>query len=368
MCLVRRLPAWLTLVLALSWAGCGSKTGLGIPDFELGADGGADGRVCVSERDPLEQRIPEVLFVVDQSRSMEFGLDGSTDPPREDSRWVLLGDSLVRALEERGDGFSFGALLFPDAPTPIRDIQEACSLNPGIDLPIGRGNLGRLRRVFEDGDPSGGTPTALALMEARAQFTDPLPGVQRFVVLATDGAPNCNPNPPVPPPDCVCTGDSSMTCEDPETGPYQCLDDVNAIAAVQGLADEDGIPVYVIGIEDPTKPEYRSVLDAMAVAGRRPRPEGAERYYDVREPEDLDRALAEITESLARCVYYLGGAIGAEDVGSVRIGSTTLPLDPSGIDGWSLSNPVAGEITLHGSACALAEVSDEPLAAFGECL
>ena len=158
-----------------------------------------------------------------------------------------------------------------------------------------------------------------------------------------------------------------MTCNDPETGPYQCLDDVSAITAVQALADEDGIPVYVIGIDDPTKPEYRSVLDAMAVAGRRPRPEGERRYYDVRREEDLDQALEEITESLARCVYYLGGSLTSSEVESVRIGGTLVRRDPEGRDGWNITNPVSGEISLHGSPCELAESSDEPLAAFGEC-
>ena len=348
---------------------CGSKTGLRVPERgnDAGPDADTDGSICASGRDTLEQRVPEVLFVIDQSRSMEFGLDGRTDPPPEDTRWVLLGDSLIRAIEARGDGFSFGALLFPDAPTPIQDIQEACRLDSAVDIPIGGDNLGRLSQLFQIGDPSGGTPTAEALRLARSRFAEPLPGVQRFVVLATDGAPNCNPDPPVPPPACVCTGDSPMTCNDPETGPYQCLDDVSAITAVQALADEDGIPVYVIGIDDPTKPEYRSVLDAMAIAGRRPRPEGAERYYDVRREEDLDDALEEITESLARCIYYLGGSLASADIESVRVGSTLIPRDPAGRDGWRVSNPASGEISLHGSACELAEGSGEPLTAFGEC-
>ena len=124
--------------------GCGSKTGLRIPERseDGGLDSGTDGRICASGRDTLEQRVPEVLFVIDQSRSMEFGLDGRTDAPRDDSRWALLGDSMIRAIESRGSGFSFGALLFPDAPTPIPDIQAACRLDSAVDVPDRRKQSG----------------------------------------------------------------------------------------------------------------------------------------------------------------------------------------------------------------------------------
>ncbi len=368
---VEDVPRLLGLLLLLL-TGCGSKTGLLIPDAseDSGVDAGSlDGRVCTSTRDPLLQRDPEVLFVLDQSRSMEFGIDGSTDAPRDESRWALFGQSLVRSIEAREDELSLGVLLFPDAPAPITTIVDACTLAPGVDIPVAEGNLPRLRQLFRDGDPNGGTPTALALQEARRQFERPAaPGVQRFVVLATDGAPNCNPTPAVGPPDCVCTGDNPMACTDPETGVYQCLDDVTAIDAVESLSQDAGVPVYVIGIEDPSRPTFGDVLDAMAVAGSRPRPEGGRRYYDVGEASDLDRALQEITDSLDRCVYYLGGFLDPDQVVQVRIGRTGLARDPDRQEGWDITNPAAGEITLFGNACALAEAAPETPTAFGECL
>ena len=365
-CGTKRKRLRLSAVLFLCSVGCGSKTGLDIPPsdevvvFER-PDGGP---VCTRTGRRLEQRIPEVLFVLDRSGSMRLGFDGGEVVDSESSRWSILGDGLLRALEGREDGFTFGAHIFPDIPL---DEEQACAVRPTPVLPLGGANNRALfERVFERWFPTGGTPTAEALRGARRHVADPPPGVQRFVVLATDGAPNCNENPPVLPPDCVCTSLMPGDCV-LRRDATDCLDEFEPVEAVRALADEEGVPVYVIGLQEFDNPAFRSVLDAMAVAGRRPQTSGDRLFYDVRRIEQLDGVLEEITAGLTRCVYYLDGRIGPDEVDLLRLDDTEIARDESGVDGWSLTNPSAGEITLHGTACALAEGVGQAPEAFGPC-
>ena len=358
--------ALIGLLIFGSVLGCGSRTGLDLleVDDDLGTDGGLECTVRGDRLAPLEQRVPEVLFVIDASGSMTFGLDGN-EMPEGDDRWTILGRALLSAVSVRSEELSFGAVVYPDSPT----FADGCNMRSAPLLSMGdRRNGLFLERLFERWMPDGGTPTAAALHLARENVKDPPPNVQRFVILATDGAPNCNPSPPRPTPDCVCT--RSGWCGLPEDA-VNCLDDVDPVEAVRAITDEEGVPVYVVGLLDTglgyPASEFRRVLDAMAEAGRRPQRDAPTLYYDATQPGALDRILGEIVGGLTRCVYYLSGALAVDDVVAVRVGDTTLTRDDTGIDGWSVSNPSAGEITLHGSACALAEDAGQLPTAVGEC-
>src|SRR5690606_5769175 len=119
--------------------------------------------------------------------------------------------------------------------------------------------------------PSGGTPTGATLEVVKERLAD-VPG-QSFVILATDGAPNCNP-------DATCGYDQCQPniegangcpvegprncCEPPEGFRESCNDAAPTLAAIRALANAN-IPVYVVGL--PGVDRYASLLDEMAVAG-----------------------------------------------------------------------------------------------------
>lgn len=351
-------------MVGLSLCGCGSKTGLEVPEPPAVE---TDGGLCVRSRVTLEQRTPEILFVVDQSRSMENNLLGEPAEPGETRRWDILGDALVAALRDREDDLGFGVLMFPDAPDPISSIEQACRVNNALELPLGPADLAGLDRLFDNETPIGGTPTAAALRTARGFVEGAPEGVQRFVVLATDGAPNCNPEPPILPPACFCTSDDIDTCLDPEVGPFQCLDDTAAVDAVTALSTEDGVPVYVIGIDDPRRPEFAATLDAMALAGTRPRPEGGRRFYDVQAPADLDDALETITQSIEECVFYLTRGVDPLELETLEFEGQVLRRDTSQSEGWDITNEAAGELSLFGSTCAFVAGRAGTLTAFTGC-
>jgi hypothetical protein len=101
-----------------------------------------------------------------------------------------------------------------------------------------------------------GTPTAESLVNAK-QYLDTLDnGLDSFVLLANDGAPNCNDS--LNAASCRCS--IANGCQD---GKW-CLDDANTNQAAAEL-NAAGYPVYVLGIGDSM--QWGDVMDAIASAG-----------------------------------------------------------------------------------------------------
>ena len=361
--------AW--IAAALAFAGCGAKTGLLIPDsgpdagMDAAMDAGVDTGVCMPEELVLERRGAQVIFAVDRSNSMDDTIDGERRDPAGDprpSRWDILGTTLGTVLTDADPLLDIGAKFFPGVVREGPDVtpEEACSVDPGIDLPPARGNVPALLATFARTGPGGGTPTAPALEEVRAFFERrPAFGVPRFVVLATDGGPNCNPDTGVPPDRCVCTGPPTTCTDNPTFGPYNCLDEPSTLPVIEGIFSTFDAPVYVIGMDDPTRPDLADVLDRMAVAGGRPRDvPGERRFYSVRRTEDLRGALTTITESIARCVFNVAPIPRPAATVEVRIDGVLVARDGTRSEGWDFSNPDRSELTLFGGACGRVTATD----------
>jgi hypothetical protein len=354
--MTRREMAGLVLA-AFAAVSCGAKTGLLVPDASVepdaGMDAGTDAGVCVPGPLALERRGAQILFAIDRSNSMFDTLDGRPPAPGEPRRWDLLRETLEVVLRDADPLLEFGAEFYPLPPPIATTPEEACRVDARIDLPPGRGTSDELLSFFRLTQPAGGTPTALGLKAARDYFESrPATRIPRFVVLATDGGPNCNPDTGIPHTRCVCTGSPDMCITDPNFGPYNCLDDVRTIDVIRGLFEELHIPVYVIGMDDPTRPDLADVLDRMAIAGGRPREEpGERRFYSVRRPDDLRGALETITESISRCVFNLTPVPAADALVHVRVDGVFIPHDPTRTEGWDFTSASRSEITLFGGAC-----------------
>jgi hypothetical protein len=387
---VRRNAAGAFVAVAIGiLVGCGAKTGLLIPDASLdagmdagvdaGTDAGIDSSVCMPDELALERRGAQLLFVVDRSNSMNRTLDDRVPEPGEDTRWELVAQVLDEVLSEADPTLlEVGAEFFPGIIPDRPDIgpMEACAVDPGIDLRPGPGNVDRLLAFFDSTGPDGGTPTAAALEEVRSYFERrPTLNVPRFVILATDGGPNCNPSPTPPPPMCVCTGQPGQCnpAEPPvgvgEYAAYNCLDENPTLNVIERLFDELGIPVYVIGIDDPTRPDLATVLDRMAIEGGRPRDEdlGGRRFYSVRRPADLRGALTTITESISNCVFEVSPPPTADATVSVTIDGLRVPRDRTRTEGWDFTTPERDELTLFGGACERATRTEGEVLAIVEC-
>lgn len=361
-----------SLLLALVLVACGAKTGLEVPEgMDAGApdageppdagdiDAGPLPEECAPQAVPLARRRVEVMFAIDRSSSMTLTPEGEAAMDPIESRWIALREALRGALTGRDANLGVGAVFYPDARVFGGGIETACLVHEEIDLPAATNNASALMEMFQElSPPAGATPTAPALEVVDRLFSSRGDReVARFVVLATDGGPNCNPEPAVPPPACVCTGVDPNTC-DPAMNPsaaFGCLDDARSVMAIERIANDD-VPVYVVGITDEEdRPEFRATLDLLAVAGGRPQPDGDTRYYDVTSAEELAAAMGQITDSISRCTFYLPLGWRITTVQELSIDGVPVARDPLRAEGWDLTDVERGEVTLFGRACDAGE-------------
>ncbi|MGE0785441.1 MAG: hypothetical protein AB7S26_07125 [Sandaracinaceae bacterium] len=349
------LRALLLFAMAIATCSCGSKTGLLVPEagIDAGRDSGVDAGRCLPQPVILERRGAQIMFAIDGSNSMLNTIDDREPLPGELSRWQELGFALGEALMGADPLLEVGAKFFPNQVPGTMGPEEACVVDRGIDVEPARDNVDRLLQSFASTEPLGGTPTAPALEEVRAYYERrPAPGIPRFVVLATDGGPNCNPDTGVPMDRCVCTG-SPTSCLDAMFGRYNCLDEARTLDVIRATFDGLGVPVYVIGIDDPTRPDLGDVLDRMADAGGRPREvPGQRRFYSVREVDDLRGALESITSTIARCVFTLQPVPGTDAELLVTVDGVRIARDATRAEGWDYTAPDRSELTLFGGACS----------------
>jgi hypothetical protein len=233
---------------------------------------------------------------------------------------------------------AMGALMYP-VPT------LSCTAPTAVDLSPAQGNASRLLALFTGSMPLGGTPTAEALSVAAAHLrTLHTATSARAVILATDGAPNCNEF--LMNDTCVCTSPPQFNpnCDDPT----HCLDDTRTIQSLRTLFSQN-LPTYVIGLGSQLN-QFASTLDQMAVAGGVPRQGVGARYYSVANQMELTDAFSRITSQLTKCTFLLNG-LGANDTFAVQVGRIDVPRGP---DGWEWTDQANGELALHGMACDLA--------------
>ncbi|MEZ4410336.1 MAG: vWA domain-containing protein [Polyangiales bacterium] len=363
--------------LSLAALGCGAKTGLLVPDVVAVDDATVDVadvtdapdvvdrpvvRGCVPGQFQLLGRAADLVLVIDRSGSMNQGLGGA----RGTSRWRLLRDALAATLPVYQDTINVGALFYPEDGAASR--SAACTFPnvPEVDVSPARGNAPRVLQVFDDTRPGGATPTASALLRAYTwivRHPDPLRA--RYIVLATDGGPNCNTA--LDARTCVCVG-GGRGCRGDAT---QCLDDLRAVDTVRQIAGNAvaQVPTYVLGISGDDDPAYEATLTSMAIAGGRPNrsASGAPTYYDARQPEDLSRAFRAIQNAIARCTFIAPTRPADTDVVTLTMNGATIARDTTRSSGWDWTDRAAGEITLFGAACPASDAPPAPVTATVEC-
>jgi hypothetical protein len=141
-----------------------------------------------------------ILLVIDRSASML-----GTVPEQNRSKWELLREALVPVLDGCAEATALGLELFPSSATS-EPIPLACSAPPSrccempegtqmnVAISPGLRSAPEINDALDAETPTGATPAARALARAYDYFVeagDSL-GVARYVLLGTDGGPNCN--------------------------------------------------------------------------------------------------------------------------------------------------------------------------------
>lgn len=306
----------------------------GPPDAGPPDAGPIDAGPCVPRPVPLVPAVPTTMFVIDRSGSMNEDLDGRSDAGV--SRWRVLDTTLRSVLPPLDRKIAMGALMYP---LPM----DACAAPSIVDLSPAIGNASRLLGLFSSSMPIGGTPTSAALSVAAQHLLNLRTATAaRALILATDGAPNCNEN--LNAATCVCTSPPQTGAPNCDDGSF-CLDDARTVNELRSLFSQR-VPTYVIGLGSQLN-MFASTLDAMAVAGGVPRQGIGARYYSVSNQSELTDAFARITAQLTRCTFLLNG-LSPNDTFVLQVDSVAVPEGPGG---WEWLDQANGELALHGTAC-----------------
>lgn len=277
--------------------------------------GGGSGE-CPSTDVSLDNQMPTVLLLVDQSGSMNERF-GTSD------RWQTLrtalmdqGAGIVSTLERK---VRFGLTLYSarggEMPCPMLTSVAPKLANYGaIDMAYPKPTSA----IIKD------TPTGESIMAAAQllhEVTDPGPKV---IVLATDGEPD------------------TCAVPDPQTPEAKEL----AIKAAQD-AFAAGIFTFYISVGNEVSDAHAT---EMANVGQGyPRTDPTKRFYRANDQQALADAFSTIVNGIRTCSFQLNGTVtdGGEKDGTVTLDGQELILnDPNG---WRLSSPTTVE--LLGTAC-----------------
>ena len=285
---------------------------------------GPDGGVCACADEALLGDPPTLYYVLDRSGSMNL-----------DNKWSTIQVALEKVMIALGPRAQVGAAVFPDPS------YDGC--RPGVpvfgpwrgDAPAGTPgptDVALLETLGHMG-ANGGTPTAASLVTL-APIIEAIQG-KTYVILATDGGPNCNDGPSctyatctdnldgTDPTDCPPKGPTNC-CDDAHAGKQSCLDAQPTIDAVTALANA-GIPVYVVGV--PGSAPYAALLDQLAVAGGTAR--GTEPQYYAVSSTDQAALLAAMSKIAAKitgtCTLTLDQAPPDPTLVNVFLDGTVLP-------------------------------------------
>ncbi len=289
-----------------------------------GASSNGGNGTCPSTDVNLDNQLPTVLLLVDQSGSM------NADFGRSD-RWQTLRTALmdpdagiVNTLQAQ---VRFGLSLYSGrdgaAPCPLlKDVAPALNNFGAIDTAY----PAPTSSIIDD-TPTGESITAAAATLQRV--TEPGPKV---IVLATDGEPD------------------TCAVPDPQTPEAKEL----AIKAAQD-AFAAGVFTFYISVGNEVSEEHAT---EMANVGQGyPRNDKTKRFYRANDQKALADAFSTIVNGVRTCSFQLSGTVakGAESDGTVILDGKTLTLnDPNG---WRLSSPTTVE--LLGTACDAIKDSDK---------
>jgi len=336
----RRWRLWvLALLVALLTVDCGARTGP-LEPCEI----------------PLEKDRPVVMLLLEHGLGMS--LPGRCNSgPFSSSRWDAIVESMNLALPALDDALVLGAYVYPvPGPDPMGlgvDYEYLCQVDPGAVVPARANNTTSvLAAINGAGRPAGSQPVYEALRLARRALDAPaLNGRSKFIVIANFGASNCNGA--ISRAACDCPFEEWMCFADVRGRSYGCDDTARVVDLIGGFRRES-IDTLVMGLScpDPALARYIRNLDAMAIAGGRPRPDGPYRFYLSTDPEGFRTGLEEALLPLAYCRLQVRGDLRpGEDAVLVDDDDQQTRADPTRRDGWDWTDRAAGKLEVFGPAC-----------------
>jgi len=189
-----------------------------------------------------------------------------------------------------------------------------CNVSKTMEVPVSETSAAAVQAQVDTATLSLGTPTAAAISAATAYLktlTDPN---KKFILLATDGEPNCGGNP----------------------ANVNTIDVTGATTASKTAFDA-GFPVYVIGIG----PSVSNLTD-LAKAG------GTTDFYPATSSQQLADALSAISKKVGSCSFRATQTPPDSGNIAVYVNKQQVAQDPN--EGWTFGASPQ-DIVLKGSYC-----------------
>ncbi len=337
-------------------AGAGASGGMGNGGTNAGGGGSGSGNTglasngdtaCETRAVKADKVIPDMLIVLDKSGSMVWpgctaagnpagagcknGVSTTTPYQMPFDRWAPSVAALKTTTAALDSRVRFGLMIFPSDPIPATLIpfmlEQSCQ--PGMVFETPALHMGPEIAMALDSETADGdsTPIPGTLKAAHQALGTGLVGPDetpkpKYVLLVTDGAPNC-------------TVDAQ---------PAFSADQANmdSYAEVDALT-QDGIRTYVIGYDTRKSADLAVVLDEMARRGGT----GAKAHQEVTDENSLLSAISAIAGEITTCTYKLDMPV--PDLKKVSVILDGVP-QKNGTDGWELG-PDMRTIELRGKAC-----------------
>ncbi len=326
--------------------GQGGSRGFTLPDAAVVFDDvltdtvTASGDVnCGAVQNELQRKPADLLLVLDRSTSMTQAMDTDNNCSATSTtcaqRWATIISSLDKVLGATSKDLNWGLKLFSSPASSgtggrggggggrgtggrgggFNPGGGSCNVSAGVEVPVGPGNNSKIQTQISAAGNAGYTPTRLALNASVEYLKTVTDGNNKFILLATDGQPNC-------------AGTTENTTDDLEPTKTAAQD---AVAA--------GYKVFVIGVGP-----KNDNLTGLAQAG------GTEKFYPAQSPGELSAALDAIVGIVAAgCTYELPTAPVPPDAVGVYIDKELIPQSDS--DGWSYAPGSSTTININGSYC-----------------
>jgi hypothetical protein len=309
----------------------GAGTGAGGAGGNTGGSGtgvaGVGGTiVCGQTSVPLQPLAPDILILLDNSTSMNDDISGRSCSGGCGSRskWSQVLTGIEEVVMTTQATVNWG-LKFMDA-------DSFCGVAPGVAVDVGVGGYTAISDALAAAQPLGYTPTELAIDSAVAYLQSRTDPNSKYILLATDGLPNCTPG-----------------------GANLMADDSPGAEAALKAASTAGFNTFVVGIatNDPTS---TAILNTMAVAGGEPQPAGSDSlFYLAADTATLEESLTTIAANATPCAFTLPAAPAGSTLAisaATSGGSVTIAKDAT--NGWASATDMKS-IALKGTACASAQ-------------
>ena len=314
-------------------AGFCSSAGRCIPlTQEGGAGGNGGGSECQSVQVTPTRSIPNVMFLVDQSSSMNSNFPGAAN------RWAAARTAITGITSDLEGIVRFGLTTYTSSGGTAGG--ECPKLPTQVDFALD--NAAAIAGAYPSTRPSrdgGDTPTGDsidALVEVITSDPPPSDG-PTIIVLATDGLPDscADPNPPDNDPD------RRAATED------------LAVKAAENAFDSEGIETFILSVGPDVSDSHLREMANVGIGLPRDTPEDdAALFWKATNADDLTTAFEDIVRGSISCEVEIDKPFANVEQacrqGDVRLNGSPITCP----NGWRVKPGANNIIELLGSACS----------------